>query len=209
MDGSELRRILALASAFKEGDLVVGGTADERLRIEAREALLGTTLSDIHLTPLIDDGVTAALHRTRDRRRDAELSSWTVGDVRAALLGPRGPSWASEYCSALGSEAIAATAKVMTDEELSIVARALCQTPQHLGSRIQPNSAGDDENEILFSVLEGLSCGCGDVIIGLNPAADDVDTIVRLEQLLEQIVRRLDLPTRFCVLSDIVKQQEA
>ena len=55
-------------------------------------------------------------------------------------------------------------------------------------------------------MLEGLSYGCGDVIIGLNPAADDVDTIIRLEQLLEQIVRRLDLPTRFCVLSDIVKQ---
>src|SRR5207247_1361391 len=57
--------------------------------------------------------------------------------------------------------------------------------------------------------LEGLSYGCGDVIIGLNPAADDHDTIVRLEQLLEQVVRRLALPTRYCVLSDIVKQHEA
>jgi ethanolamine ammonia-lyase large subunit len=47
------------------------------------------------------------------------------------------------------------------------------------------------------------------VILGLNPAADDLDTIVRLEQLLEQVVRRLDLPTRYCVLSDIVKQHEA
>jgi ethanolamine ammonia-lyase large subunit len=209
MDGSELRRILALASAFKEGDLVLGGTVDDRLRNEARAVLLATTLGDIHHTPLIDDGVTTALRRSRDRRRDAELSTWTVGDVRAALLGPRGPSWASEYGGALGSEAIAAAAKVMTDDELSVVARALYQAPQQFGSRIQPNSAGDDENEILFSVLEGLACGCGDVIIGLNPAADDVDTIVRLEQLLEQIVRRLDLPTRFCVLSDIVKQQQA
>ena len=47
------------------------------------------------------------------------------------------------------------------------------------------------------------------MIIGLNPAADELDTIVRLEQLLEQMVRRLDLPTRFCVLSDIVKQHAA
>src|ERR1051325_494735 len=172
MDGSDLRRILALASTFKEGDLVVGGTTDARLRTEARHALLSTTLDNIHGTSLIDDGVTAALQRSRDRRRDTELSSWTIGDVRAALLGPRGPSWASEYGDALGSEAIAATVKLMTDEELSIVARALSQTPHHLGSRIQPNSAGDDENEILFSVLEGLSCGCGDVIVGLNPAAD-------------------------------------
>ena len=57
---------------------------------------------------------------------------------------------------------------------------------QHFGSRLQPNSPGDDEDEILFSILEGLTYGCGDVIIGINPAADDLETIVRLEQLLEQ-----------------------
>jgi ethanolamine ammonia-lyase large subunit len=37
----------------------------------------------------------------------------------------------------------------------------------------------------------------------------DIDEIVRLEQQLEQIVRRLELPTRYCVLSDIVKQHAA
>ena len=209
MDGSELRRILALASAFKEGVLVVGGTADDRLRDEARGRLLSTTLGHINQIPLIDDGVTAALRQSRERGFDGELSALTIADVRSALLGTRAAAWASEYSSALASETIAAVVKVMTDDELSIVARALCQTAHHLGSRIQPNSAGDDEQEILFSILEGLSYGCGDVIIGLNPAADDLDTIIRLEQLLEQIVRRLDLPTRFCVLSDIVKQDAA
>ena len=209
MDGSELRRILALASAFKEGDLASGGTADDALRNQARGLLLNTTLSDLHHTSILDDGVTAALERSRDRQFDSALSSLTVADTRAALLGPRGSAWASQYGGALGSEAIAAVAKVMSDEDLSIAARALCPTLHHVGSRIQPNSAGDDEQEILFSILEGLSYGCGDVIIGLNPAADDLDTIIRLEQLLEQIVRRLELPTRFCVLSDIVKQHEA
>src|SRR5262249_23822141 len=82
-------------------------------------------------------------------------------------------------------------------------------SPRHFGSRIQPNSPGDDDQQILFSIFEGLSHGCGDVIIGLNPAADDLDTIIRLEQLLEQVVHRLDLPTRFCVLSDLVKQHAA
>ncbi len=88
------------------------------------------------------------------------------------------------------------------------MARGIGRAP-HFGSRIQPNSPGDDEREILFSIFEGLAHGCGDVVIGLNPAADDVDTIVRLEQLLEQVVRRLELPTRFCVLSDLVKQHAA
>ena len=48
-----------------------------------------------------------------------------------------------------------------------------------------------------------------DVIIGLNPASDDVDTIVHLEDLLRRVVERLRLPTRYCVLSDIVKQTRA
>ena len=219
MDDGELRRILALANAFKEGDLAVGGTHDDRLRGEARRALRQLTLGAIWRTTLVDDGITAALARSRDRRVDADLDGLTVERVSAILLGPDGAAWARRYSAALSSEAIAAVAKVLTNDELSVVARALFNplagdgvaigAPSHFGSRIQPNSPGDDEREILFSVLEGLSHGCGDVIIGLNPAADDLDTIVRLEQLLERIVRRLGLPTRFCVLSDIVKQNAA
>jgi ethanolamine ammonia-lyase large subunit len=114
---------------------------------------------------------------------------------------------------------IAAVAKVLTDDELSRVSRAVFHplgndhiaigSQSHFGSRIQPNSVGDDDQEILFSIFEGLAYGCGDVIIGLNPAADDLGTIVRLERTLEQVVRRLALPTRFCVLSDLVKQHAA
>jgi ethanolamine ammonia-lyase large subunit len=60
-----------------------------------------------------------------------------------------------------------------------------------------------------LSVLEGLSFGCGDVIIGLNPASDDIESIVALEDLLRRIVDGLNLPTRYCVLSDMVKQSAA
>jgi len=217
MESHELRQLLVLASAFKEGDLAVGGTTDDRLREEARRALLATTVRDIQRTSIIDDGVTVALERSRERSWDDELAPLTVGQVRDALLGSGAAAWAQKYRNALASEVVAAVAKVMTSEELSTVARTLFNplgrsaigSPQHFGSRIQPNSPGDDEEEILFSILEGLSYGCGDVILGLNPAADDLDTIVRLEQLLEQVVRRLDLPTRYCVLSDIVKQHQA
>jgi ethanolamine ammonia-lyase large subunit len=223
MDAATLRQILTLASAFKEGDRAVGGTADERLRTDARSALLATTVGDIHATPLIDDGVSDALHRERDRRFDAELSPLPISRVRSALLSPGAVTWVQTYSHALASEVIAAVVKVMSNDELSTVARTLFHpvfhhngaegiaigSKRHFGSRVQPNSPGDDEQQILSSVFEGLSHGCGDVIIGLNPAADDLDTIIRLEQLLEQVVRRLDLPTRFCVLSDLVKQQAA
>jgi ethanolamine ammonia-lyase large subunit len=216
---SELRQLLLNAGAFKPGDLRVGGSADPTTREQARLSLAAITLRDINRSILLDDGVTAALMESRDRRCDAELNALTVADVVSALLAPGGAEWAATYRDALSSEAIAAIAKVMTDQELSSVARILFVPTgdgersiggvTHFGSRIQPNSPGDNEEEILFSTLDGLAHGCGDVILGLNPAADDVDTIVHLEQLLEGIVGRLELPTRFCVLSDIVKQHAA
>ncbi len=219
MEPGTLRLTLALASAFKEGDRSVVGAADDRVREDARRALLATTVGDIHATVLIDDRVSEQLQKSRDHRYDAEFRFLTIGRVREALLGPRADEWARAYGPALGSEAIAAVAKVLTDSELSRVSRAVFHplgndriaigNQRHFGSRIQPNSVGDDEQQILFSIFEGLAYGCGDVIIGLNPAADDLGTIVRLEQLLEQVVRRLKLPTRFCVLSDLVKQHAA
>ena len=219
MTGSALREIFVLANAFKEGDLLVGGTADDRVREEARNALLATTIGDIRRAVLVDDGVSESLQQSRDRQFDAELDPLTIAQLKATLCGPEAPGWARAHRDALASEVIAAVAKVMTTDELSSVACRLFNrfdgpdvtigSPRHFGSRIQPNSPGDDETEILFSILEGLSYGCGDVIIGLNPAADDVDTIVRLERLLERVVRCLELPTRYCVLSDIVKQQRA
>src|SRR5262249_55070617 len=152
------------------------------------------------------------------RHRHGDVDRSSVGELKHTLLSPAAPAFVSRHRDALASEAIAAVVKVMTNDELSRCAHVLF-TPlpgaangvaigsaQHFGSRIQPNRPGDDDNEILFSILEGLAYGCGDVIIGLNPASDDLDTIVRLEALLERVVERLSLPTRYCVLSDIVKQ---
>ena len=220
MDREALCRTLTLASAFKEGDRAVGGVDDDRLRAEARQVLLASTVADIHRIALVDDRVSEELARGRDRSHDSELGSWPVARVRDALLGPGAADWIRTHGRALSSEVIAAVAKVMTRDELSTVARALRDAGRQGGARHRrrrttsapassPTAPATTSSEILFSILEGLSHGCGDVIIGLNPAADDLDTIVRLEQLLEQVVRRLELPTRFCVLSDIVKQHAA
>jgi ethanolamine ammonia-lyase large subunit len=182
------------------------------------------TVGEIRRTTFFDDGVTEALERGRDRSLDGELNGLTIARLKEILLSPDCPSWVRAYRESLPSDAVAAVVKVMSNAELAAVtARVFNPLPdesqgstavrigdsRHFGSRIQPNSPGDDEEEILFSILDGLSQGCGDVIIGLNPAADELDTIVRLEDLLARIVRRLSLPTRYCVLTDIVKQHEA
>jgi ethanolamine ammonia-lyase large subunit len=216
---AELRRTFALANEFKEGDLLVGGTRDESARAAAREALGALKLGALDGTALVEDGVSEALAASLDSGLAAEISHLTVGGLKAVLLGRGGADWVRRYGDGLTSEAVAAVVKLLTNEELSSVARSLFNplpgegvrvgSARHFGSRLQPNSPGDDEEEILFSVLEGLAYGCGDVVLGLNPAGDDLETIVRLEDLLRSVVERLELPTRYCVLSDIVKQSRA
>ena len=225
----DLRLTFVLANAFKEGDLLVGGVDDAQVRDEARRSLGAVRLGEIVPAAFVDDGVTEALERSLNAQSLADVSGLTVTGLKQILLSPAGAEWIRRYRSGLRSEVIAAVVKVMSDDELSIVARSIFNplsdarlkgsrsdeavttvgSPDHFGSRIQPNSPGDDEDDILLSILEGLTYGCGDVIIGLNPASDDVETIVRLEDLLRRVVDRLQLPTRYCVLSDIVKQTRA
>ena len=219
MDRQELKRIFIQANEFKEGDLVVGGTLDDYERREARHSLSALRVEEITGAQLIEDSISDALTRTLNANLAADISQLTVQEIKSILLGGNRVSWVSRHRDGMASEVIAAVVKVMTNEELSSLARALFNplpgkgitigSPLHFGSRIQPNSPGDDEEEILFSILEGLAYGCGDVILGLNPASDDVETIIHLEELLCRVKERLALPTRYCVLSDIVKQTTA
>jgi ethanolamine ammonia-lyase large subunit len=213
---NDLHLTFTLANAFKEGDLLVGGTRDDVVREDARRELLHTSVGNIRRTTFVDDSVSEVLERVRDHSKDTELDSLTILRLKETVLGRDGPTWIRAHRDALPSEVIGALAKVMSDDELGSLSRRLFNPlangvggSNHFGSRIQPNSPGDDEEEILFSIFEGLGHGCGDVILGLNPASDGIDTIVRLEQLLERVVDRLRLPTRYCVLSDIVKQHQA
>jgi ethanolamine ammonia-lyase large subunit len=215
----DLRRTFVLANEFKEGDLLVGGSDDARLRNDARRSLAALRLGEIVPASLHEDGVTEALERSLNQNLLGELALLTVAELKQILLGPAAAAWIRRYRKGLRSEVIAAVVKVMTNDELATVARTIFNplagegttigSPLHLGSRLQPNSPGDDDNEILLSIFEGLTYGCGDVIIGLNPASDDVEAIVHLEELLRSVVERLQLPTRYCVLSDIVKQSRA
>src|SRR5690349_13907246 len=112
MDSRALRQIFTLANAFKEGDLAVGGTRDDRLREEAREALRAVTVREIRQTAFIEDDVTIALERSRDRCLDGDLDPLTVAELKSVLLGPGAAVWARRHCDALPSEAIAAAVKV-------------------------------------------------------------------------------------------------
>jgi ethanolamine ammonia-lyase small subunit len=178
----QLSQIFVLANEFKEGDLNVGGTRDDHIRRQARAALAALSLGDIARADFVEDQVTEALHKSLDPQLAGKVARLSVAEFKRILLSPEGASWIEHHRNGVSSEAIAAVVKIMTNEELGTLSCKLFNTlpgtdvaigsPGHFGSRIQPNSPGDDETEILLSILEGLAYGCGDVILGLNPASD-------------------------------------
>jgi ethanolamine ammonia-lyase large subunit len=187
MGHNQLRQIFVLANEFKEGDLDVGGTRDDHIRRQARGALAALSLGDIAWADFVEDQVTEALHRSLDSQLAGKVAHLTVAELKRILLSPQGASWIEHHRNGVSSEAAAAVVKIMTNEELGMLSCKLFNplpgsgvaigSQGHFGSRIQPNSPGDDETEILLSILEGVAYGCGDVLLGLNPASDDVDRL--------------------------------
>ncbi|MEK7834368.1 MAG: ethanolamine ammonia-lyase subunit EutB, partial [Acidobacteriota bacterium] len=223
MNRQELLQIFALASEFKEGDLFVGGTQDDQSRVEARRKLAGLRLGEIAKTVFVEDGLSELLARSGDINLLRELSSLSVGSAKRMLLASGSAEmWWQRYRDSLSSEMIAAIIKLMTNDELAAISRTVFNTlpgknpdealtigsPQHLGACIQANSPGEDEEEILFSILEGLSYGCGDVLLALTPAYNDQESTFRSVRLLERIVERLNLPVRYCVMTGIAAQAD-
>ena len=216
--------LLTLSNPFKEGDEQLGGTKDESIKEQARNELSSLTINEITHIVLIDDEVSSALRSEINPNLLNEIGDLTLSQLKALLLSQQCSEWVHKYRMGLSSEVIAAVVKLMTNEQLSYVSKTLFNPIEdnsqnqdailigsrtHFGSRIQPNSPGDDPKEILFHTLEGIVHGCGDVIIGLNPSSDTVEQVTRSEKILESIVTKLNLPTRYCVLSDMVKQSQA
>jgi ethanolamine ammonia-lyase large subunit len=77
------------------------------------------------------------------------------------------------------------------------------------GVRVQPNHPTDDLAGILVSALDGLAFGCGDAVIGVNPATDSVDSVTGILRLLDSLITRLEIPTQACCLAHITTQLAA
>src|SRR5919197_2949000 len=107
MHRQELLQAFVLANAFKEGDLCLGGTGDEKLRAEARQVVASLPLKTIaENLPLIEDGVSEALAHSAAKLPSA-VADLTLGRLKQILLGPEGARWAHRYIEWLSSERIA------------------------------------------------------------------------------------------------------
>ncbi|EHL2595527.1 ethanolamine ammonia-lyase subunit EutB, partial [Listeria monocytogenes] len=118
----------------------------------------------------------------------------------------------------LTSEIIAAVTKLMSNldliygaKKIRVIAHAntTIGLPGTFSARLQPNHPTDDPDGILASLMEGLTYGIGDAVIGLNPVDDSTDSVVRLLNKFEEFRSKWDVPTQTCVLAHVKTQMEA
>ena len=78
-----------------------------------------------------------------------------------------------------------------------------------IGYKIESNHSTDNVEGITASLFEGLSYGCGDALIGLNPVNDTVASLSEVLKRFDEVKRRFEIPTQICVLGHITTQIEA
>lgn len=218
-----VKEVLAKANEPKSGDTLAGiAAADAKERIAAKAVLSQLTVADITEHPAVPyeaDDVTRIILDDLDKEVYARWKNTTIADLREWVLdNARTGAELLEVGRGLSSEVIAALAKLMGNLDLMYTARKLqitahCNTtigtPGTFACRLQPNHPTDDVAGVTASLLEGLSYGIGDAVIGLNPAIDTVESTTAILNLFNDVKNRLEIPTQICVLSHITTQMQA
>jgi ethanolamine ammonia-lyase large subunit len=179
-------------------------------------------LSDLRNNPIIpyeDDEVTRVIQDSVNVKIYNQIKNWTVSELREYILSEKSTGEDIKKVSrGLTSEMIAAVTKLMSNLDLlygasKININAHCNTtiglPGTLSIRLQPNHPTDNIEGILISVMEGLSYGAGDALIGLNPVEDDVDNVLKVLNAFNDFITQWNIPTQQCVLAHITTQMEA
>lgn len=218
-----LGELLAKASPRRSGDELAGVAAStEEERVAARIVLADVRLSDFLNQPLIDpdiDEVSKLIHDTHNTSAFAPLATQTVGEFREWLLSYETTSDVlSQVAPGITPEMAAAVSKIMRNQDLILVAkkcsiitrfRNTLGLPGRLSVRLQPNHPTDDPRGIAASILDGLCYACGDAVIGINPASDNVPRTVQLLKLLGDLIERYEIPTQSCILAHVTTSIDA
>jgi ethanolamine ammonia-lyase large subunit len=220
---SDLRAVFAAATPLRSGDALAGIAATSmEERMAARYVLADLPLRHLLnelLVPYEADEVTRLILDTHDTAAFSPVGAMTVGDFRDWLLGDAAtPEALRSLAPGLTPEMVAAVCKLMRNQDLISVARK-CEVVTafrttlglagRLAVRLQPNHPTDDLGGVAASIIDGLLNGCGDAVIGVNPAADSVTAQIRLLQLIDALRERFAIPTQSCVLSHVTNTLEA
>lgn len=219
----DLADLMAKATPARSGDRLAGviaHSAEERVVAQMRlaELPLKEFLCEA-LIPYESDEVTRLIIDGHDPQAFQTVSHLSVGDFRNWLLSDQAtPEVLASLAPGLTPEMVAAVSKLMRNQDLILVARKCVVTtafrntiglPGHFSTRLQPNHPTDDMAGIAASILDGLLYGSGDAVIGINPATDNVAQATKLLRMMDDVIRKYDIPTQSCVLTHVTNTLEA
>lgn len=218
-----LQELLAKASPLRSGDLLAGvAAATEEERVLAQMALAEVPLRRFLNDCVIayeEDEITRLIIDSHDAAAFAPIAGFTVGEFRDWLLTEAADTKTlAGIAPGVTPEMAAAVSKLMRLQDLILVAgkcrvvaafRNTIGLPGTFSTRLQPNHPTDDLRGIAASTLDGLCYGCGDAVIGVNPATDSLDTVCRIVEMLAGLIDRYAIPTQSCVLTHVTTTLEA
>lgn len=218
-----VRDVLAKANEQKSGDILAGVAAEsDTERVAAKIVLSNMLVRDLRENPVVpyeEDDVTRMIQDRVDDAAYRKIANWTIAELREYILSYECDENAiSSLRRGLTSEVIAGVAKLMTNLDLIYGANKIripttCNTTLGLrgcmSTRLQPNHPTDDIEGITASLLEGLSYGCGDALIGLNPVSDTAQRCGEVLRRFHEIKEIWEIPTQICVLAHITTQIDA
>ncbi len=219
----DLKTLLVRATPFRSGDALAGVAAESaEERIAAQRALADVPLTHFlseSVVPYEADEVTRLIQDSHDKAAFAPIRSLTIGGFRDWLLADATDSATlAALAPGLTPEMVAATSKIMRAADLISVA-AKCENVTRfrntiglkgrLSIRLQPNHPTDDPRGIAAATLDGLLLGAGDAVIGVNPATDNVEAVLRILDMLDRLRLAYDIPTQSCVLAHVTTTMRA
>nr|BFD32206.1 ethanolamine ammonia-lyase subunit EutB [Pigmentibacter ruber] len=214
---SSLKEVMAKSSPERSGDLLAQIAANSyEERMAAKIVLAGVPLKQFLtevLIPYEEDEITRLIIDKHDNLAFQKISHLTIGDFREWLLSDDADSdTLLKISKGLTPEMVAAVSKIMRNQDLILVAkkckivtrfRNTIGLPDTLSVRLQPNHPTDDLKGISASLIDGLFYGCGDAVIGINPASDNIELLSMLNNLLNDIILKFEIPTQSCILTHI------
>lgn len=208
---------MAKSTPLRSGDQLAGvaaNSAEERIAAQMRlaDVALQTFLEE-PLIPYEEDEVTRLILDRHDSKAFEPVSTLSVGEFRDWLLDySTDEAKLADLAAGLTPEMVAAVSKIMSNQDLVLAAskvrvvtrfRNTIGLPGRLSVRLQPNHPLDDPGGIAASILDGLLYGCGDAVIGINPATDSPQACASLLRLMDRIIQEYGIPTQSCVLTHV------
>jgi len=220
---ADLKELLAKASPLRSGDQLAGvcaASAEERVaaRLVLADLPLRHFLQEL-VIPYESDEVSRLIVDTHDDAAFAPVAALTVGEFRNWLLDDHATGEVlAALAPGLTPEMAAAASKLMQAQDLIAIARKIRVVTRfrttvglsgRLSTRLQPNHPTDDPVGIAASIVDGLSLGSGDAVIGINPASDNVASVCTLLRLVDYAREKFAIPVQSCVLAHLSTQMEA